>query len=455
MQLRNIFLVLALCAVVAVPATAVTFEFITTPTNSLGGYDLTYDGSRGVANFGGQIYLFDAAGNYTLINTITPSVGGRTSISGDGKTIVTNMQDDNGIGIPVIMRESDGWTIHPIELPAWNTVCDLTRASAYDVDGSGTRVTGLAWADGCTGKTFLWTEETGMQDLGTTRGSAISQDGTVIGGFETPQRRPAYWPIEGNIGLGAVLLHHEEDMGEVYDISTNGQVLVGTGLPYGFDPILTGYQAFRYEMGDTNFTLLGTTSGSPNDISKALLIADNEVIIGVSGPSSINVKTFIWTPMIGMSSMKQYLIDAGVTELTNAHNLTWPKAFSEDGSTFIGEYNDLYGGWGYYRVDFGKTSPVQDVVRHTAKLTDVSPNPFNPMTTVSFSLDKRQNATVTVYDIAGRKVDVLADGEFEAGEHQLVWRGKDQSGREMSSGSYIVRLESGEGSDSRIISLVR
>jgi hypothetical protein len=208
-------------------------------------------------------------------------------------------------------------------------------------------------------------------------------------------------------------------------------------------------------MGDTNFTLLGTLSGSPNDISKALYLADSEVIIGVSGPTSINVETFIWTPMIGMTSLKQYLIDAGVTELTNAHKLTWPRAFSDDGSTFIGEYIDLYGGWGYYRVDFGPVSPVQDVVRHTARLTDISPNPFNPMTTVSFSLDKRQNATVTVYDIAGRKVDVLADGEFQAGEHQLVWHGKDLSGREVSSGSYIVRLESSEGADSRTISLVR
>lgn len=454
MQLRNILLALALCAVAAVPAAAVTFEFLEPPTTSLGGFDLTYDGSRGAFSSNGMIYLLDAAGNFTLINTLAPSTGGKTSISADGTTIVANTVDTLGFSNPVIMRESEGWIPQLMEIPPIFERCDSFRASAYDVNGDGTMVTGLLW-DSCTAKTFLWTEETGMQDLGTTRGSTISQDGTVIGGFDQSQRRPAYWPIEGNIGLGAVLLHHEEDYGEVFDITTNGQILVGTGLPYGFDPILTGYQAFRYEMGDTNFTLLGTMSGSPNDISKATYIADNDVIIGTSGPTSISVKTFIWTPMIGMTSMKQYLIDAGVTELTNAHNLTWPKAFSEDGSTFIGEFHDLYGGWGYYRVDFGKTSPVQDVVRHSAKLTDVSPNPFNPMTTVSFSLDKRQNATVTVYDIAGRKVDVLADGEFQAGEHQLVWRGKDLSGREMSSGSYIVRLESGEGSDSRTISLVR
>jgi flagellar hook assembly protein FlgD len=62
---------------------------------------------------------------------------------------------------------------------------------------------------------------------------------------------------------------------------------------------------------------------------------------------------------------------------------------------------------------------------------------------------------VTVYDVAGRKVDVLADGEFGAGEHELVWRGKDLAGREMSSGSYIVHLETEEGTDARTISLVR
>ena len=454
MLLRNLLLALTLYAVVAAPAAAVTLEFFTVPNMSPAAFDLNYDGSRAVANANGKIYLMDPAGNFTLINTLPQGMAGNTSISGDGMTIVTNTVDSLGLAIPVILRESEGWVHHFLETPPGYDRCDFNRASAYDVNGDGTKVTGLLW-DYCTAKTFLWTEETGMQDLGDTRGTTISQDGTVIGGFDRLQRRPAYWPISGNTGGSAVLLHHPEDYGEVYDISTNGEVLVGTGLPYGYDPILTGYQAFRYEMGDTNFTLLGTMSGSPNDISKALFVADNGVIIGVSGPTSINVKSFIWTPMIGMTSLKQYLIDAGVTELTNAPQLTWPKAFSEDGSTFIGEYMDLYGGWGYYRVNFGDASPVQDVVRHTARLTDISPNPFNPMTTVSFSLDKRQNATVTVYDIAGRKVDVLADGEFQAGEHQLVWRGKDQSGREVSSGSYIVRLVSGEGADSRTISLVR
>jgi len=453
MMLRNMILVLALCAVAAAPAAAITFEFIDIPTNSTAGWDLTHDGSRAVANFSGQIYLMDEGGNFTLVATLAPPQAGKTSISADGQTIVTNSLDQEGYSVPIILRESEGWTAHILEPPAGYENCDANRATGYDVDGSGTKATGLLW-DGCTAKTFLWTEATGMQDLGPTRGTTISPDGSVIGGFDSPQRRPAYWPIVGDTGMPAVLLHHEEDQGEVFDISTDGQILVGTGLPYGYDPILTGYQAFRYEMGDPNFTLLGTMSGSPNDISKALFIADTGVIIGVSGPTSINVKTFIWTPEIGMTSLKQYLIDEGV-EIGNSINLTWPKAFSEDGSTFIGEYQDLYGGWGFYRVKFSTTSPVPDMVPATARLTNISPNPFNPMTTVSFSLDKSQNATVTVYDLSGRQVAVIADEHFEAGNHQVTWLGKDQSGREVSSGSYVVRLQSRLGTDVRTISLVR
>jgi len=453
MQLRRLFLALALCAAAAAPAAAVSLDFLTNPTGSVGNFDLTTDGSRAVANFSGQVYLLDDAGNFTPLG-ILPTNSWVCQISADGATIVTDHADTLGVTEPVILRESEGWAGHVLPTVPGYVKCDFTRAVAKGVNGDGTMVTGMIY-DGCTGKAFLWTETTGMQDLGQTMGRAISRDGSVIGGFSKEgQEHPVYWTIDGSTVTGPILLHHELDYGQVHDVTTDGQVMVGTGLPYGYDPILTGFQAFRYEMGDTNFTLLGTLSGSPNDISKAYHVSDNGMIIGTSGPTSNSVTTFVWTPTMGMTSLKQYLTDEGIP-VSNAIHFTWPKAFSTDGSTLIGEYIDLYGGWGYYRVDFGGPSPVENVVRHTARLTDVSPNPFNPMTTVRFSLERSGIATVTVYDIAGRRIDVLADREFSAGEHELVWRGKDGSGREMPSGSYIVRLESAAGADSRTISLVR
>jgi hypothetical protein len=298
-----------------------------------------------------------------------------------------------------------------------------------------------------------------MQDLGPIRGSRISDDGTVIGGFRTlPNgngRSPAIWTVSGTSASGPVGLHHPQDEGEVYDMTSNGSRFVGTAYPYGSPPEMLGYQAFIWDPGDTNITLLGTLSGSLYDISKATHIADNGMIFGVSGPSSINVTPFAWTPVTGMVNLKQFLIDQGAEGLTNSTVLMWIKEVSGDGSTLVGEWADLYGGWGYYKVTFDTTSPVIEMPAAVSRLTRVHPNPFNPMTTVEFALERGQDVTVAVYDLKGRKVAVLADRKFAAGDHSITWQGKDLQGRQVSSGSYIVRLDTSTGADQRTVTLLK
>ena len=71
------------------------------------------------------------------------------------------------------------------------------------------------------------------------------------------------------------------------------------------------------------------------------------------------------------------------------------------------------------------------------------PNPFNPMTTVSFSLATAGRATVDVLDLQGRVVRTLFAGDLPAGVRALVWDGRDDAGREMASGAYLARLQSG------------
>jgi len=85
----------------------------------------------------------------------------------------------------------------------------------------------------------------------------------------------------------------------------------------------------------------------------------------------------------------------------------------------------------------------------------VYPNPFNPQTTITFALERVEWASVGVYDLTGRRVDVLADGLLDAGPHMLIWNGLDVSGRAMPSGTYIVRLETESGAEARKVSLVR
>lgn len=71
----------------------------------------------------------------------------------------------------------------------------------------------------------------------------------------------------------------------------------------------------------------------------------------------------------------------------------------------------------------------------------LAPNPFNPQTHVMFSLAQPGRVQVSVYDVAGRRVTVVADGMFEAGSQDVLWAGTDDAGRAVSSGVYFVRIE--------------
>jgi len=66
-----------------------------------------------------------------------------------------------------------------------------------------------------------------------------------------------------------------------------------------------------------------------------------------------------------------------------------------------------------------------------------SPNPFNPSTTISFSIPERGSVTLSVYDITGQKVATLIDKQMSAGSHSVIF-----DGSYLGSGVYLYRLES-------------
>jgi len=97
------------------------------------------------------------------------------------------------------------------------------------------------------------------------------------------------------------------------------------------------------------------------------------------------------------------------------------------------------------------TNESLDVVR----LDPVRPNPFNPAATISYSLPEPCRASLTVYDAAGRRVAVLADGAHDAGPHAVTWRGRDDRGNELGSGVYFLMLETDESKATRKMVMVR
>ena len=83
------------------------------------------------------------------------------------------------------------------------------------------------------------------------------------------------------------------------------------------------------------------------------------------------------------------------------------------------------------------------------------PNPFNPGTVIAFSLAVAGPVRLDVFDLDGRRVARLHDGELEAGDHEIPWRGRDDSGRQVPSGTYLYRLESGAGSSAGTMVLIK
>jgi hypothetical protein len=84
------------------------------------------------------------------------------------------------------------------------------------------------------------------------------------------------------------------------------------------------------------------------------------------------------------------------------------------------------------------------------------PNPFRDVTEISFSLPSDGPVRLAVYDVAGRLVQRLAEGQrLPAGRHARTWDGKDQSGRFAAPGVYYYRLEAGERFATRSLLLLR
>ncbi len=73
----------------------------------------------------------------------------------------------------------------------------------------------------------------------------------------------------------------------------------------------------------------------------------------------------------------------------------------------------------------------------------VAPNPFNPATSVRFTLPSEAQTRLDIHAIDGSRITTLIDGSFQAGRHEISWNGRDHRGVRVASGTYLARLVSG------------
>jgi hypothetical protein len=116
----------------------------------------------------------------------------------------------------------------------------------------------------------------------------------------------------------------------------------------------------------------------------------------------------------------------------------------------------------YYKleaVSSGRTrdlsGPYKVVCRAPFSLAQNVPNPFNPSTSIKFTIAEDAHVTLAVYDVGGRRVRTLVDRNLKASFYRIDWDGRNESGRTAASGIYFYRLQAGSFVQSRKMILLR
>ncbi|MFH0881764.1 MAG: T9SS type A sorting domain-containing protein [bacterium] len=83
------------------------------------------------------------------------------------------------------------------------------------------------------------------------------------------------------------------------------------------------------------------------------------------------------------------------------------------------------------------------------------PHPGPPVVTIPFSLPENSPVRLEIYNILGQRVITLVDQQMRAGYHKRMWKGVNESGVELSSGVYFVKMRAGKFQAQRKIVLLK
>jgi hypothetical protein len=125
-------------------------------------------------------------------------------------------------------------------------------------------------------------------------------------------------------------------------------------------------------------------------------------------------------------------------------------AYSPDGNFYV---IDIENGLFAFSVTPAAAAAAPDPAPF--HLSQNAPNPFNPATTIPFELTRADRVQLDVFDVAGRRVRALLDGQRAAGLHQAAWDGRDDAGRAVASGVYFYRLQAAGRVETRRMLLLK
>lgn len=232
---------------------------------------------------------------------------------------------------------------------------------------------------------------------------------------------------------------------------------VDTYVNWDFDSIWADDEAYNVNNGYPYLREIDIqdeeTPPLPVELSSftAQVTADMAVNLQWRAETEINLLGYNVYRSLANSVMDAYRINP---ELIGAHNTSYAVSYS-----FLDE--DVESGQLYYYwlqatdldLTFSFHGPVSILVEYqeegsiypgvvVTELIGAYPNPFNPATSIRFSVAEPTEVTITVYNLLGQKMQTLMkDQLYNKGFHSVLWDGKESNGRQAASGIYFYKME--------------
>jgi hypothetical protein len=134
------------------------------------------------------------------------------------------------------------------------------------------------------------------------------------------------------------------------------------------------------------------------------------------------------------------------------------KTAVQEALSFFNQFLSLAGGFASVRLSAPEVQlNTEKVIEHSPdfRLEANYPNPFNPSTEIRYELPSPLQVRLIVYDLLGREVKRLVDATQEAGTHGITWDGKNTTGENVGSGTYLMKLDAGNLTATKKLILVR
>jgi hypothetical protein len=258
----------------------------------------------------------------------------------------------------------------------------------------------------------------GIQD------SIILSEFTVIVHSDTIVTMPVYAVTDDSVGFYNIPLRLMAPMSGVILISPSQYFSPITEWDEHYDTVLTS-QGYIRQIG---FSDLGNDDNPPLITnSHRVHIWDIQIAISGDAHSGVCAIDTVWddrngTIMLGLTD--------GVSEIVPG----FKRGYFQIGPFGVGD---------------DEIKPI------TFSLSQNYPNPFNSSTEIEFSLPQSGPVSLVIYDIQGREVRRLLDGNLEAGAHSVIWNGLNDYDGPVSSGIYFYRLVSNNSTQTNRMTLLK